>query len=84
MYVVEGSTLGGQVIQRSIEAAGLGLEGLSFLDPYGARTGERWRAFLRILDEATVTSSHADAALRGARAGFRHAELWLCGTLVDD
>jgi heme oxygenase len=83
MYVVEGSTLGGRIIQRGVEAAGLDLTGLTFLDPYGARVGERWRTFLRVLDEAVATPAQADAVMRGAQAGFLHAELQLCGAPAD-
>lgn len=74
MYVLEGSTLGGKVIRREVEGAGRDLCGLSFLDPYGAAAGERWRSFLAVLAQA-----EPEAAVAGARAGFRHAEQTLCG-----
>lgn len=73
MYVLEGSTLGGKVIRREAEAAGRDLAGLSFLDPYGAAAGARWRSFLDVLAQA-----EPEAAVAGARAGFRHAEETLC------
>jgi heme oxygenase len=83
MYVLEGSTLGGQVIRRAVEARGDGMLGLSFLDPYGARTGERWRAFLAVLDAHAATPADTDAMIAGARDGFRHAEHRLCGAMAD-
>ena len=45
VYVVEGATLGGQVIARQvIPALGLSSErGCRFFSGYGAETGERWR-----------------------------------------
>jgi heme oxygenase (biliverdin-IX-beta and delta-forming) len=52
LYVVEGSTLGGQVISRLL-AARLGLSadtGASGFDPYGARTIDHWERFKRSLD----------------------------------
>ena len=79
MYVLEGSTLGGRVIRRTVEARGDSMEGLAFLDPYGERAGERWRAFLAVLDAEAGTTGDVEAMVRGAVAGFRHAELWLCG-----
>ncbi len=48
MYVLEGATLGGQVLRREINKR-LGLDeqsGTAFLDVYGALTGPRWKAFL--------------------------------------
>lgn len=83
MYVVEGSALGGQVIRRRIVAGGGDLTGLGFLDPYGRRLGERWRAFLRVLDEAAAVPAVGDAMQAGAVAGFRHAEARLCAEVAD-
>lgn len=78
LYVLEGSTLGGRVIRRSLTEQGSDMRGLSFLDPYGERTGERWRAFLAVLDRALRTPEAVEAAVRGAVAGFRHAEHRIC------
>ena len=73
-YVLEGSTLGGRVIRRELEAAGADFTGLGFLDVHGDRTGERWRAFLAVL-AAHATDADAEAdMIRGAQAAFRHAE----------
>ncbi|MBL8772825.1 MAG: biliverdin-producing heme oxygenase [Phenylobacterium sp.] len=75
MYVLEGSTLGGRVIRRHVEGAGGDLTGLSFLDPYGRRAGERWRGFLSVLSAAP----QADDVVAGSVAGFEHVERRLCG-----
>lgn len=79
MYVLEGSTLGGRVIRKSVDGRGEGMRGLSFLDPYGDQVGARWRDFLAVLDGHARTSADRDAMVAGARAGFRHAEERLCG-----
>ncbi|MBS0335147.1 MAG: biliverdin-producing heme oxygenase [Proteobacteria bacterium] len=79
VYVLEGSTLGGQAIRREALARGGDLTGLSFLDPYGGRVGERWRAFLAVMEAQAAGLRVQDAVVRGARAGFAHAELRLCG-----
>jgi heme oxygenase len=53
MYVMEGSTLGGQYIARQVEEA-LGLEagvGDAYFRGYGERTGEMWRTFRAVLTE---------------------------------
>ena len=78
LYVLEGSTLGGRVIRRSLEAQGSDMHGLSFLDPYGEQSGARWRGFLAVLDGAARTPENVEAAVRGAVAGFRHAERRIC------
>jgi len=83
MYVLEGSTLGGRVIRRAVEAQGEGMVGLSFLDPYGDRVGERWRAFMAVVEAHARTPAEADAVVAGALAGFRHAELRLCEETAD-
>lgn len=80
MYVLEGSTLGGRVIRRQVEGAGGDMRGLSFLDPYGAEVGERWRAFLGVLDAET----DVDAMVAGAVAGFGHSERHLCEGVDHD
>lgn len=76
-YVLEGSTLGGQVIRRDAERRGLGLEGLGFFDVYGAETGARWRSFRLLLEEWCSTDAASAAA--GAVGGFALVEAWLCG-----
>ncbi|MBU1374761.1 MAG: biliverdin-producing heme oxygenase [Alphaproteobacteria bacterium] len=83
MYVLEGSTLGGRVIRRTVEARGDSMVGLSFLDPYGDRVGERWRAFLAVLDAQARTPDDVEAMVRGAVAGFHHAERRLCDEPVN-
>lgn len=77
-YVLEGSSLGGRVIRRALAAQGSDMVGLSFLDPYGERTGEQWRSFLAVLDRAMKTPEAAGAAIRGAQGGFSHAERRIC------
>jgi heme oxygenase len=79
MYVLEGATLGGRVIRKAVAARGDGMRGLSFLDPYGDQVGERWRAFLAVLDRQAGAPADLEAMIGGAVAGFRLAELHLCG-----
>ncbi|MBL8553588.1 MAG: biliverdin-producing heme oxygenase [Phenylobacterium sp.] len=80
MYVLEGSTLGGRVIRKQVESCGGDMHGLSFLDPYGAEVGDRWRAFLGVIE------AEADVAglVAGAVAGFAHSERHLCEAGGDD
>ncbi len=78
MYVLEGSTLGGKMIRKTLSARGRDLTGLNFLDPYGSRTGTRWRDFIGVLEREAAGDSAA--AERGAIAGFHHAEACLLET----
>lgn len=82
LYVLEGSTLGGRLILRALAERGVDDATLAFLDPYGAMTGARWRAFLTVLDRETRDDQgHIDDATRGAVRGFAHAEHVLCGSM---
>jgi heme oxygenase len=80
LYVLEGSTLGGQAIRKQLLKQGRSLDGLSFLDPYGADTGRRWKGFLAVLDrECPPDRPEAGrAAARGGVQGFTAARNWLC------
>ena len=73
LYVLEGSTLGGIVLARSVDRA-LGLEGqsISYLTLRGPLTPEKWRAFLVELDAWAKTAPPAAwrEACEAARAAF--------------
>ncbi len=77
-YVIEGSTLGGRVILRQLEALGIDTTGLGFLDPHGSRTGEVWRSFVAVLEgELTALPGALDEAVSGAVKGFAYARACL-------
>jgi heme oxygenase (biliverdin-IX-beta and delta-forming) len=72
LYVIEGSTLGGQIIfQRVRERLGASADGAaSFFRGYGPETGGMWR---KLIDAINVTPAHgadADAMEAGARRTF--------------
>ncbi len=69
-YVLEGSTLGGQVISKALRrTAWAPPEGLAYFNPYGRRTGEMWAGFRAALEAAAPTLD-PDLACEGARATF--------------
>ena len=77
LYVMEGSTLGGRVIERNVERC-LGLNaqhGCTYFAGYGTHTGAMWRQLLARLDQAPA----ADAAqvTDGATATFERLAWWL-------
>lgn len=79
LYVLEGATLGSQVLRRQIQAR-LGLDagnGAAFLDIYGADTGRRWRGFLEYLCSRPLDDAERAAVVRAAQDTFRCFEHWL-------
>lgn len=77
-YVLEGATLGGQVLQRALAprwdlAKG---RGGTFLEGYGERTGAMWRGFVAALDEASRTGADEAACVEGARETFLRLGDW--------
>lgn len=77
MYVLEGSTLGGQLIARRV-AEKLGLKpgaGLSYHCAYGDAVGPMWQAFRARLGE--LSPSEEDEAIGSANTTFRHLRAWL-------
>ncbi|KQQ57063.1 heme oxygenase [Pseudomonas sp. Leaf127] len=79
LYVLEGATLGGQVLRRQMHAT-LGLDehtGAAFMNVYGVETGRRWKAFLALLDEQPADPALHQAAAQAACATFNCFEQWL-------
>lgn len=74
VYVAEGSMLGGRIIRRRLTADGVDLRGLDFLDPFGAATGERWQAFMRLLEDACAAgAARAADVVQGGIDAFAFA-----------
>lgn len=79
LYVLEGSTLGGQVLQRQL-APRLGLSphhGLRYFAGHGARTAERWKELGASLERYAAAGCDRDAVVRGARQTFETQMAWL-------
>jgi heme oxygenase len=77
IYVLEGSTLGGQVIGRGLAQAGWAPPGgLAYFNPYGGRTGEMWRGFGRWAEDM-VPAEQRPAAVQGAQRTFAVLQRWL-------
>ncbi len=76
LYVVEGATLGGQLIVKQLaQRLGIGHEaGGYFFASYGPQIGPMWRSFVAALD--AHDGDHA-AVERAARAVFRSFGDWL-------
>jgi heme oxygenase (biliverdin-IX-beta and delta-forming) len=78
LYVIEGSTLGGQLITRELENV-LGLQGgagYQFFRGYGGETGSRWKEFRSMLMDASAELP-GDEMVAGAAETFRSIHKWL-------
>ncbi len=78
LYVLEGSTLGSQIISRRLEEKlhlG-GLSGASFFNAYGGLVGSRWMEFKRFVS-ASVKPEDADNVVEAARETFMCFYEWL-------
>jgi len=79
MYVLEGSTLGGQIIGREIDRR-LGLSpenGAAFFASYAAQIGTRWRAFGAAVERYAEAGGDINGMINGARATFSAYRDWL-------
>jgi len=79
LYVLEGATLGGQVLRREM-AQRLGLDaenGGAFLNVYGAETGRRWKDFLDYLSRVPLDAPAKQHAVDAACSTFSCFEQWL-------
>ncbi|WP_373502432.1 biliverdin-producing heme oxygenase [Aestuariivirga sp.] len=81
LYVIEGATLGGQVIIRHIQSE-LQIDAASggrFFSAYGDRTGLLWREFVAVLDRHGHDREAAATIENTAIETFRCFESWMCG-----
>jgi heme oxygenase len=81
LYVLEGATLGGQIILRTLGPK-LQLspgDGLAFLVGYGEKTGARWSEFTTALGHYDTSGCDRAAVVRGACDAFATQMAWLSG-----
>ena len=77
VYVLEGSTLGGQVIGRALQGQDwLPEGGFLYFNPYAAQTGAMWRALRDALDAASTSAGDVEI-VGGATAAFEVLNNWL-------
>ncbi|HEV7254897.1 MAG TPA: biliverdin-producing heme oxygenase [Mesorhizobium sp.] len=77
LYVMEGSTLGGQVINHALRrTAWAPPGGLSYFNAHGKATAARWKDFLSRLD-VEAAGEDADSVADGAVRTFERLGAWL-------
>ena len=82
LYVIEGATLGGQLISRHLQAH-LGLSpasGAAFFNGYGVQTGRRWQAFGATLTALVQRTGGEDDIIASANDTFATIDEWLFPT----
>lgn len=84
-YVLEGATLGGQVLYRTLSVRlNLGIDrGARFLYGYGEQAGAMWRRFVTALNALEFDSREVDACIAAARSTFETLGNWLADTPED-
>jgi heme oxygenase len=83
LYVLEGSTMGGQIIYKQLLKSNIISEGSSggnFFKPYGLNTMPMWLSFKKSLD--LLTDQQDDIVLNKARETFNKMEDWLVKEVV--
>lgn len=79
MYVLEGATLGGQVVLRHVRPRlGLNGSGTSFFSSYGERVGAMWRKFCEHLEGLTLSDADRTQVVASACATFQSFDRWFC------
>jgi heme oxygenase len=80
MYVMEGSTLGGQLIARHVEKV-LGFKsgcGDAYFLGHGDQTGRMWKEFCSVL-ETRVSEDRTESLILGTKAMFATFGAWMRG-----
>jgi heme oxygenase (biliverdin-IX-beta and delta-forming) len=79
LYVIEGSTLGGQIINRHLkQQLQLTTEsGGAFFNGYGEKTGMMWKEFCGILTDYDEKFGKSDEIIQAAKATFESINMCL-------
>lgn len=78
LYVLEGATLGGQIILRTLQPrlAISSTHGGRFYASYGAQIGAMWKSYISVLENAAQLPQHAREIELGAFETFGAFERW--------
>jgi heme oxygenase len=79
LYVLEGATLGGQIIQKEL-ASRLQItsdNGAAFFNSYGEQVGPMWQKFREVIVNFATTTEREDRMVRAAQDTFQKFDDWL-------
>jgi len=69
LYVMEGSIMGGSIIVKMLEKAGV-TQGVSFFSGYGETTPQMWAAFTAVLNQQATGASEKETVIHTANETF--------------
>jgi len=78
LYVMEGSTLGGQIVLKTLERL-LSISpnsGGRYFASYGSEVGAMWRDYLAVLEEISLSTRATDQIVAGAIETFSAFDRW--------
>jgi heme oxygenase len=89
LYVLEGATLGGQLILRHLQRhfVGRSVGDFAFFRAYGEEVGPMWRAFGEVVTRASAAAGSEDfnaRAVQGAKDTFDAFESWVGRSLQGE
>lgn len=76
IYVIEGSSLGGQVLTQKCRSFLPQIAEFHFFNSYGARTGQRWQETVRWIETWPTQGLSEDSVVAGARWTFELMRDW--------
>jgi len=81
LYVLEGASLGGQIISRHVEKrfGYTATHGARFFNGYGAQTGPMWMSFRKAVDACGSEPAPRNEMITGALATFTAFRTWCAG-----
>jgi heme oxygenase len=76
LYVMEGSTLGGQIITRHLKKH-LNLGQFHYYASYGEQVGPLWKSFGEMVNSSTSDPATESLVIEGAIHTFKALQVWL-------
>ncbi|CAM4500937.1 heme oxygenase [Paenibacillus endophyticus] len=81
MYVIEGSTLGGQIITKQVRKflplAEQENKGTEYFNAYGTETRAKWAEFREQVEQSIDSEEAAQQVIEAAKSTFGTLEVWL-------